>query len=70
MMYMVLSAVSRTYDKPLLPCLAGLILVHDLTNRKSHGNLSRWLTEFHQSSCRDGSKGASGTEIRGLVGRR
>ena len=29
-------------------CL-GIILVHDVTNRKSHGNLSKWLSEYHQS---------------------
>ena len=28
----------------------GLILVHDLTNRKSHGHLSKWLAEYYQSS--------------------
>ena len=35
---------------------AGIILVHDLTNRKSHNNLSTWLTEFYQSSCREGGE--------------
>ena len=24
-------------------------MVHDLTNRKSHSNLSRWLSEFHHN---------------------
>ncbi|XP_064404119.1 rab-like protein 3 isoform X2 [Halichondria panicea] len=32
----------------------GLILVHDLTNRKSHSHLSKWLNEFHQSQSRSG----------------
>ncbi|XP_019858412.1 PREDICTED: rab-like protein 3 isoform X2 [Amphimedon queenslandica] len=26
----------------------GVILVHDSTNRKSHNNLSKWLTEYHR----------------------
>lgn len=27
----------------------GIVLVHDLTNRKSHSNLSLWLSEFYRS---------------------
>lgn len=27
------------------PCILGIILVHDLTNRKSQENLQKWLTE-------------------------
>jgi len=30
--------------------LNGIILVHDLSNRKSEGNLSRWLAEIFASS--------------------
>ena len=26
----------------------GIILVHDLTNRKSHSSLSNWLRGYHQ----------------------
>jgi Rab-like protein 3 len=37
----------------------GIILVHDLTNRKSHGNLSRWLSEFHHSQSRGQSSRSS-----------
>ncbi|XP_065838387.1 rab-like protein 3 isoform X2 [Oscarella lobularis] len=35
----------------------GLILVHDLTNRKSYGNLSRWLAEVLSSSGESGTGG-------------
>ena len=31
----------------------GIILVHDLTNRKSHANLTKWLSEFYRSQARD-----------------
>eukprot|EP00053_Salpingoeca_punica_P009951 m.89601 g.89601 ORF g.89601 m.89601 type:complete len:234 (-) comp15229_c0_seq5:211-912(-) len=31
---------------------SGLILVHDLTNRKSHDNLRKWIGEF--AACQDG----------------
>uniref|UniRef100_A0A6B2LQB1 Uncharacterized protein n=1 Tax=Arcella intermedia TaxID=1963864 RepID=A0A6B2LQB1_9EUKA len=27
-------------------CTSGLILVHDLSNKKSHANLKNWLDEF------------------------
>jgi Rab-like protein 3 len=40
----------------------GIILVHDLTNRKSHGNLSKWLSEFHNSQ----SRGQTTRTARGL----
>ena len=33
----------------ILRFFLGIILVHDVTNRKSHGNLSKWLSEYHQS---------------------
>ena len=34
----------------LIFLLAGLILVHDLTNKKTHSHLTKWLSEFHNSS--------------------
>ncbi|KAL5457220.1 hypothetical protein EMCRGX_G034465 [Ephydatia muelleri] len=35
----------------------GIVLVYDLTNRKSHTNLLKWLGEYHQSVS--GGKGTS-----------
>lgn len=35
----------------------GIILVHDLTNRKSHDNLQRWLLEILQKEGKDTAKG-------------
>lgn len=37
----------------------GIILVHDLTNRKSHANLTKWLSEFYRSQARDQPGGAA-----------
>lgn len=38
----------------------GIILVHDLTNRKSHGNLKEWLFEILNKEGKDTYKGGSG----------
>ena len=45
---------------------SGIILVHDLTNRKSHGNLTKWLSEFHHSQSRDQSTVGSTRTTRSL----
>ncbi len=37
--------------------LPGLILVHDLTNRKSYSHLTKWLSEFHNRSKGEGLTG-------------
>ena len=44
--------------------LLGLILVHDLTNRKSHSHLSKWLAEYYQSSRASVSSSTSITSKR------
>lgn len=38
----------------------GIILVHDLTNRKSHSNLREWLFEILNKEGKDTYKGFSG----------
>lgn len=38
----------------------GIILVHDLTNRKSHSNLKEWLFEILNKEGKDTYKGGSG----------
>ena len=35
----------------------GIILVHDLTNRKSHDNLQKWLYEILNKDAKDTAKG-------------
>ena len=49
---------------PSNPC-PGLILVHDLTNRKTHSHLTKWLTEFHNSS--KGQRSAGKTSTRSSI---
>jgi Rab-like protein 3 len=39
--------------------LNGIILVHDLTNRKSQDNLKNWLIEILNKDSKDTTKGAS-----------
>jgi hypothetical protein len=48
-----------------LTLVAGLILVHDLTNRKSHSHLSKWLAEYYQSN-----RSSSGTNSSSVSSKR
>ncbi|XP_055628684.1 rab-like protein 3 isoform X2 [Toxorhynchites rutilus septentrionalis] len=41
----------------------GIILVHDLTNRKSHENLQRWLAEILNKDGKDAMKGSDMIDI-------
>lgn len=40
----------------------GIILVHDLTNRKSHENLQKWIVEILNKDGKDASKGSSSSD--------
>lgn len=40
----------------------GIIMVHDLTNRKSHDNLQRWLYEIYNKDGKDVNR-SSGCDI-------
>ena len=43
--------MSSVFPLTLVVCdMTGLILVHDLTNRKTHSHLTKWLSEFHNGS--------------------
>lgn len=41
----------------------GIILVHDLTNKKSHENLQRWLIEILNKDGKDVIKGGDALDI-------
>lgn len=41
----------------------GIILVHDLTNRRSHENLQSWLAEILNKDGKDAPKGTYGSQF-------
>ena len=63
---MLMVGVATTTGKrdEIMFVVVGLILVHDLTNRKSHSHLSKWLNEFHQSQSRSGRPFNSDSPVR------
>ncbi len=44
----------------------GIILVHDLTNRKSEVNLRKWLAEVLTKECNATSSGRNHTNTRNV----